>query len=109
MRNEEIYQLMERQEANVKELFTIHNTAIRAKIEAENVITGLKIDALSDYQKIQNGRTVKNEENISGLAKDTRIFRIVHRNPRTSLIIIILAIIGATASPAIIDLIAKLF
>lgn len=109
MDNREIYQLLEKQESNIKELFGAHNTAIRAKIESENTILGMKIDALTDYQKIQNGRTTQNSENISNLAKDTRIWRLIHRNPKVAIIIIVLAIIGVTSSPLIIDLISKIF
>lgn len=108
MKNEEIYQLIERQEANVKELFNAHNTAIRAKIEAENTILGMKIDALTDYQKVQNGRTSANEENISNLAKETRIWRLIHRNPKAAGVIIALIILGINGKN-IIEIVKSIF
>ena len=97
MKNEEIYKLIERQEDNVKELFSIHNTALRAKIEAENSIVLMKIDTLTDYQKIQNGRTDKIEEDVKGLAKDTRVWRLIHRNPKAAGVVIGLALLGLAA------------
>jgi len=107
MDNREIYQLLEKQESNIKELFGAHNTAIRAKIESENTILGMKIDALTDYQKIQNGRTTQNSENISNLAKDTRLFRLIHKNPKMTGIIIALIILGINGKN-IVDIVKTL-
>ena len=97
MENREIYKLIERQEDNVRELFNAHNTALRAKIEAETSIIGVKIDALAEHQRTQNDRTAKLEENTERLAKDTRIWRLIHRNPKASSIVIGLTLIGIIA------------
>jgi len=97
MRNEEIYKLIERQEGNMKELFNAHNAVLEAKIEAETSIIEVKVDALLRYQKTQNNRTAKLEENTEGLAKDTRVWRLIHRNPKASSIIIGLTLLGIIA------------
>lgn len=90
MENKEIYKLLERQEDNLKELFSAHNATLRAKIETETGVIEGKVDALLEYQKIQNSRTAKLEE-------DTRIWRLIHRNPKASSIIIGLTLLGFIA------------
>ena len=61
---------------------------MRADLKADLNMVGYKVDELIKYQKIQNGR-------IDCLEKETRIFRLIHRNPKISGAIIILIIIGA--------------
>jgi len=94
VRNEEICKLMERQEDSIKELFSAHNTALGAKIEAENAIVLMRIETLTDYQQIQNNRTEKLEESVSEIKEDTRIWRLIHRNPKITATITILSILG---------------
>jgi len=60
---------------------------MKADIKADLNMVGYKVDELIEYQKIQNGR-------IGKLEKETRIFRLIHRNPKISGAIIILIIIG---------------
>jgi hypothetical protein len=109
MKNEDITHLIEKQEANIKELFSVHQTALRAKIEAENEMLSQKIDTLVDYQKMQNGRTLKAEQAIRTLENETRIWRLIQRNPKSTLIIVILSIIGFASSGTLITLLAKIF
>ena len=83
MRNEDIYKLIEKQ----GEVFTAKMTGLKAEIKAGNDIHVYKLDELISYQKIQNGRTTKLEE-------ETRIFRLVHRNPKVAGAVIGLCLLG---------------
>ena len=94
MKNEEIYGLIEKQETNIKELFTVHNTALRAKIEAEVEVLGMKMDTLTEYQKIQNARTTTLEDRTGTIENETKFFRFIHRNPKLSGILLGLIILG---------------
>ena len=83
MRNEEIYKLLEKQE----DVFNAKMTGVKAEIKAGNDIQVYKLDKLIEYQKTQNGRTTKLEE-------ETRVFRLVHRNPKIAGAIIGLCLLG---------------
>ena len=79
---------------DIKELLDAKLTGFKAEIKAVNEMTSLKLDnihqdvvELKDYQKIQNGRITKIES-------ETKIFRLIHRNPKASIVIIILLIAG---------------
>jgi hypothetical protein len=69
------------------ELLDAKMTGLKAEIKASTDFTGYKLDQLIDYQKVQNGR-------IDILENETRMFRLIHRNPGTSLAIIILILAG---------------
>ena len=86
MRNEEIYKLLEKQE----DVFNAKMTGVKAEIKAGTDMTVYKLNELIDYQKIQNGRTTKLED-------ETRVFRFIHRNPKAAGIVIGLAVIGFIA------------
>ena len=83
MRNEDIYKLIEKQ----GEVFTAKMTGLKAEIKAGNDIHVYKLDELISYQKTQNGRTTKLED-------ETRVFRLVHRNPKIAGAIIGLCLLG---------------
>ena len=61
---------------------------MKADLRSDLNMVGYKVDELIEYQKIQNGRLGK-------LEKETRIYRLINRNPKISGAIIILIIIGA--------------
>jgi len=86
MKNEEIYKLLEKQE----EVFNLKLTGVKAEIKAGNDIQVYKLDKLIDYQKIQNGR-------VQRLEDETRVFRLIHRNPKTAGIVLGLAALGCVA------------
>jgi len=86
MRNEEIYKLLEKQE----EVFDLKLIGVKAEIKAGNDITVYKLEELIEYQKKQNGK-------IKTLEDETRIWRLIHRNPKAAGIVIGLAAIGCIA------------
>ena len=101
MRNEEIYTLLKEQKADLKELVEINSMAIRATVKSEIEILGNDVKDLKDYQLKQNGRT-------SSLEAETRIYRLIHRNPRASAVIIALILLGINGKN-IIDIVSKWF
>ena len=86
MRNEEIYKLLEKQD----EVFNAKMTGLKAEIKAGNDIQVYKLDKLIEYQKIQNG-------DIRMLKDETRIWRLIHRNPKTAGVFIGLCAVGVVA------------
>ncbi len=90
MRNEEIYKLIERQENSFKEVIEAKLTGFKAEIKTGNDLHTYKLDELIDHKKVQNGR-------IEALEKETRVFRLIHRNPTTSFIIGGLSLLGLIA------------
>ena len=101
MRNEEIYTLLKEQKADLKELLEANSMATRATVKSEFTILGKDVKDLKDYQLKQNGRT-------SELEKDTKIFRLIHRNPRATGIFIALIILGINGKN-IIDIVKTIF
>ena len=75
---------------DIKELLNDKLTGFKAEIKAGVDMQSYKLDQLIDYQEKQNGR-------IGGLEDETRVFRLIHRNPKTSGIIIGLSVIGVIA------------
>lgn len=71
----------------LKELMNVVMTGIRAEIKAGNDMINYKMDELIQYQKIQNGRTQKLEE-------ETKVWRLIHRNPKASIMLILLIVAG---------------
>jgi hypothetical protein len=69
------------------ELMDAKLTGLKAEIKASTDMTTYKLDELITYQKVQNGR-------LSCLEDETRVFRLIHRNSRTSIAIIIILIVG---------------
>ena len=90
MRNEEIYELIQTQKDDIKEVVELKLTGFKAEIKAGADLHSYKLDELIDYQKKQNGK-------IRTLEKETRIFRLIHRNPKASFIIGGLCILGIVA------------
>ena len=86
MRNEEIYKLIEKQE----EILDARLRGFKAEIKSGIDIQTYKMDQLIEYQEKQNSK-------IRNLEKDTRVWRLIHRNPKASSIIIGLAILGIIA------------
>ena len=84
MRNEEIYKLIEKQE----EIFTAKMSGLKAEVKAGTDIQVYKLDQLIEYQQTQNGR-------IGKLEDETRVWRLIHRNPKMAGAIIGLCTIGA--------------
>jgi len=86
LRNEEIYKLIEKQE----EILDARLRGFKAEIKSGIDIQTYKMDQLIEYQEKQNSK-------IRNLEKDTRVWRLIHRNPKASSIIIGLAILGIIA------------
>ena len=86
MRNEEIYKLIEKQE----EIFTAKMSGLKAEVKAGTDIQVYKLDKLILYQEMQNGR-------IGKLEDETRVWRLIHRNPKIAGTIMVLAGIGFIA------------
>ena len=97
MKNEEIYKLIEKQGENTKEILDARLRGFKAEIKSGMALQVYKLDELIEYQKKQNGRTSQLEENIKGLAKETRIFRLIHKNPKAAGVVIGLALLGLVA------------
>jgi len=87
MKNEEIYKLVEKQETVLKEAVELKLSGFKAEIKAGMDMQGYKLDQLIEYQKKQNGR-------LDILENETRIWRLIHRNPKTAGAVIGLAAIG---------------
>ena len=94
MKNEEIKELLEAKLTGFKAEIKTGNEM--AQIKLDNIkedITEIKENhkedfaEIKEYNKKQNGRVLKIEQ-------ETRIFRLIHRNPKASIIIIILVIAG---------------
>ena len=79
MRNEQIIEVLEAKLSGFK-----------AEIKAGNDMTTYKLDQLIDYQEKQNSR-------ISTLENETRVFRLIHRNPTLSFTFIGLSVLGVIA------------
>ncbi len=86
MRNEEIYKLI----ATQSETIDAKLTGFKAEIKAGVDLQTYKLDQLIEYQEKQNNR-------IGTLEKDTRVFRLIHRNPKASFTIGVLSLIGLIA------------
>ncbi len=79
MRNEQVIEVLEAKLSGFK-----------AEIKAGNDMTTYKLDQLIDYQEKQNSR-------ISTLENETRVFRLIHRNPTLSFTFIGLSVLGVIA------------
>ncbi len=79
MRNEQVIEVLEAKLSGFK-----------AEIKAGNNMTTYKLDQLIEYQEKQNGR-------IERLEDETRIWRLIHRNPKTSGVVLGLCVIGVVA------------
>ena len=79
MRNEQVIEVLEAKLSGFK-----------AEIKAGMDMQGYKLDQLIEYQKKQNDK-------IKTLEDDTRIWRLIHRNPKTSGMVIGLSVIGIVA------------
>ncbi len=79
MRNEQVIEVLEAKLSGFK-----------AEIKAGNDMTTYKLDQLIEYQKKQNSR-------ISTLENETRVFRLIHRNPTLSFTFIGLSVLGVIA------------
>jgi len=90
MKNEEIYNLVEKQETVLKEAVELKLSGFKAEIKSGMDMQVYKLDQLIDYQKKQNGR-------LDRLENDTRIWRLIHRNPKTAGIVLGLALVGLIA------------
>jgi len=90
MKNEEIYKLVERQEESLKEVMELKLSGFKAEIQSTLDLNGYKLDTLIEYQEEQNGK-------IRALEDETKVWRLIHRNPKAAGIVIGLAIIGCVA------------
>jgi len=90
MENQEIYKFLEKQEASIKEVLDARLKGFKAEIRASEDMQIYKLDQLIEYQKGQNNR-------IGKLENETRVFRLIHRNPKAAGIVIGLAIFGLIA------------
>lgn len=79
MRNEQVIEVLEAKLSGFK-----------AEIKAGNDMTTYKLDQLIEYQKTQNGR-------IEKLENETRVWRLIHKNPKTSGAILGLSALGVIA------------
>ena len=79
MRNEQVIEVLEAKLSGFK-----------AEIKAGNDMTTYKLDQLIEYQEKQNSR-------ISTLENETRVFRLIHRNPTLSFTFIGLSVLGVIA------------
>ncbi len=86
MKNEEIYKLIETQNATIDAKLTGFKAEIKAGVDMQTY----KLDQLIDYQEKQNGR-------LTILENETRIWRLIHRNPKTSGVFIGLSVLGVIA------------
>ena len=86
MKNEEIYKLIETQNATIDAKLTGFKAEIKAGVDMQTY----KLDQLIDYQEKQNSR-------ILTLENETRIWRLIHRNPKSAGIIIGLSALGFVA------------
>lgn len=83
MRNEEIYKLIETQSETIDAKLTGFKAEIKAGVDMQTY----KLDQLIEYQEKQNNR-------IGTLEDETRVFRLIHRNPTMSVTVIGLSILG---------------
>jgi len=90
MRNEEIYKYLEKQENSIKEVLDARLKGFKAEIRASQDIQIYKLDELIEYQKKQNNR-------IGKVENETRVFRLIHRNPKASVIVGGFCILGIIA------------
>ena len=90
MNNEEIYKFLEKQDQNIREILDARLKSFNAKMESNLNLVNYKLDDLIKYQEKQNNR-------IGKLENETRVFRLIHRNPKAAGIIIGLSVLGFVA------------
>ena len=90
MRNEDIIKYLEKHDAGLKEVLDLRLGGFKAEIKAGMDMYGYKLDELIKYQKTQNNR-------IGTLENETRVFRLIHRNPKTSVVVVGLCVLGVIA------------
>jgi len=67
---------------DLKDIIVANGTVVRGKIESE-------VDRLEEMDKIRNGRVECLEKEIKTVKHDSRLFRWAHRNPKVSIIVVI--------------------
>jgi hypothetical protein len=71
----------------LKELLDAKFTGIKAELKSLGDIVDLRLKQVVDKNAEQNGK-------IQCLEDETKVFRLIHRNPRLSIIIVILILAG---------------
>ncbi len=90
MRNEEIYKLIETQGESTKQILDARLRGFKAEIKSGVDIQTIKLDQIIGHQKSQNNK-------IEKLENETRVFRLIHRNPTLSFTFIGLSVLGVIA------------